>query len=376
MLVRRAAIATTALSLALLASALSAVAADLSSDKTDQTTATPQTKPVFGAPFFFINDNQFTFSIIPQATDPGTFSLNPNGSIRSSTTVQQLYTFSHFDAWAYGTNFVNISLIQSNQNDPATPCANAGVLLDGAPAFCSGATEVYGLFRSTLGWNEIFNTHAFSVGPLRDVSFEVGMDANTKNNFMSPAKRSWVAGVQFTFNLPYRGHFNVSPMIYDEFSNHNSYTVCGLYGPYGPNTPGVNCLTDGTIKYRATWAVEANYYMDLGFLPENLQFFNVSGYADWYGPKGNQFAPLGAAGGGTSTATELFSEPIRLTMDVGKAVRGASFAHVVELWAGYRYWQNKFGLNASNSPTCQLAPGVSNHTCTESSLWTGVDVHF
>ena len=113
------------------------------------------------------------------------FTVNPNGSINGKT-AKQVYSFTHFDAWAYGTNFFTISLFKSDHNDPAAPCINAGVSVTFAPANCAGATEIYGLFRSTFGFNEIFNTKAFSMGPLHNISFEVGMDANTENRFLAP----------------------------------------------------------------------------------------------------------------------------------------------------------------------------------------------
>jgi hypothetical protein len=74
------------------------------------------------------------------------------------------------------------------------------------PASCAGASEIYGLFRSTFGWNQIFNTKAFNVGPLNNISFEVGMDANTENRYFGAAKRDVVAGLQFAFDLPYKGY--------------------------------------------------------------------------------------------------------------------------------------------------------------------------
>ena len=70
----------------------------------------------------------------------------------------------------------------------------------------AGASEIYGLFRSTFGWNQIFNTKAFNVGPLNNISFEVGMDANTENRYFGAAKRDVVGGLQFEFNLPYKGY--------------------------------------------------------------------------------------------------------------------------------------------------------------------------
>ncbi len=366
----RRAIAAAALSLATFAPAGFASAADM---------AVKAVKPITDVPFFFVIDNRVTYSYIFSGTDPGMFTVRPNGTIDGKT-EKQVFSFTHFDAWAYGTNFFTISLFKSGHNDPASPCTNAGVITSPAagfattPADCAGATEIYGLFRSTFGWNEIFNTKAFSIGPLHNVSFEVGMDANTENTYLAPAKRDVVAGLQFAFDLPYKGYFNVAPLVYWEFSNHNSFLQCGA--GWNPNVPGVTCSPDGNTSYKPTWAVETNYYMDLGFLPENMQYFSISGRAGWYGNKGNQNEPLGVASGGTATAIELNSEPIRLTFDASKAFMGPKYSHFVDVWVAYRYWQNKFGLDHNTSPACLAAPGVSNHSCTESSLYSGITVKF
>jgi hypothetical protein len=365
----RRAIAAAALSLAALAPAGFASAADMA----------VKAKPITDVPFFFVIDNRVTYSYIFSGTDPGMYSIRSNGTIDGKT-EKQVFSFTHFDAWAYGTNFFTISLFKSGHNDPAAPCTNAGVITSPAagfattPADCAGATEIYGLFRSTFGWNEIFNTKAFSIGPLHNVSFEVGMDANTENTYLAPAKRDVVAGLQFAFDLPYKGYFNVAPLVYWEFSNHNSFLQCGA--GWNPNVPGVTCSPDGNTSYNPTWAVETNVYMDLGFLPENMQYFSISGRAGWYGNKGNQNEPLGVASGGTATAIELNSEPIRLTFDASKAFMGPKYSHFVDVWVAYRYWQNKFGLDHNTSPACLAAPGVSNHSCTESSLYSGITVKF
>src|SRR6266851_3418305 len=367
----RRAIAAAALSLATLAPVGFASAADMA----------VKAKPITDVPFFFVIDNRVTYSYIFSGTDPGMFTVRPNGTIDGKT-EKQVFSFTHFDAWAYGTNFFTISLFKSGHNDPASPCTNAGVITSPAagfattPADCAGATEIYGLFRSTFGWNEIFNTKAFSIGPLHNVSFEVGMDANTENTYLAPAKRDVVAGLQFAFDLPYKGYFNVAPLVYWEFSNHNSFLQCGA--GWNPNVPGVTCSPDGNTSYKPTWAVETNYYMDLGFLPENMQYFSISGRAGWYGNKGNQNEPLGVASGGTATAIELNSEPIRLTFDASKAFMGPKYSHFVDVWVAYRYWQNKFGLDHNASPgVCTIfATGQSTNSCTESTVYTGVTVKF
>jgi hypothetical protein len=360
------AIAAAVLSLATLAPAGFASAADLP----------VKAKPIADVPFFFVIDDRVTYSWMPKGTDPGVFSTRPDGTLNGNT-AKSVYSFTHFDAWAYGTNFFTISMFKSDHNDPAAPCANAGVLLSGAPASCAGATEFYGLIRSTFGWNEIFNTKAFSMGPLHNISFEVGADGETENNFLAPAKRDFVAGLQFAFDLPYKGYFNVAPLAYKEI-NHNAFDQCGLFGP---GTPGVNCLADGNTNFKTTWAVETNYYMDLGFLPPNMQFFSISGRAGWYGPKGDSNAPLAGTGVGrfsTASKTEFNSEPIRLTFDASKAFMGNKYSHFVDVWVAYRYWQNKFGLDHNAEPgVCTIAAtGQSTNSCTESTVYTGITVKF
>jgi hypothetical protein len=364
------AIAAAALSLAAIASTGLARAADL---------PVKAVKKAPDLPWFILIDDRVSFSWMPKGTDPGVFSTNPaNGGI-NSTTAKQVYSFTHFDIWQYGTNFFNVSMFKSDHNDPANPCTNAGVITSPTAGFatvsaaCEGATEIYGLFRSTFGWNELFGTKAFTMGPLHNISFEVGMDANTENNYLSPAKRDFVAGLQFQFDLPYKGFFDVAPLMYYEFYNRNAFTQCGAgWQLPAPAIPGVNCLVDGNRSFDPTWAVETNYYMDLGFLPENMQLWSISGRAAWYGKKGPENAPLP----GTSTAVEFNSEPIRLTFDASKAIWGPKFTHFVDVWVAYRYWQNKFGLDHNNSTACNISPGVSNNTCTESSVYTGVTVKF
>jgi len=359
---RKKAIAAALLSLATLVPVSFASAADLPYKV--------KAKPVPDVPFFFVIDDRVTYSWMPKGTDPGAFSLKPGGY--DGTTAKSVYSFTHFDAWAYGTNFFTISMFKSDHNDPAGPCSNAGVLISGAPANCAGATEFYGLVRSTFGWNELFGTKAFSMGPLHNVSFEVGADGEAENSFLAPAKRDFVAGLQFAFDLPYKGYINVAPLAYKEI-NHNAFDQCGLFGP---GIPGVTCIGDGNTDFKTTWAVEINYYMDLGFLPENMQYFAISGRAGFYGPKGNQNEPLGVLGGGTSTKTEINSEPIRLTFDASKAIWGAKYSQFVTTWVAYRYWQNKFGLDHNAAPGVCTVNGVSTNSCTESTVYAGVTVKF
>jgi hypothetical protein len=321
-------------------------------------------KPVADVPFFLVNDNRLTYAYQFTATSPGA----------TDKTAKQVYAFTHFDVWAYGTNLINLDLLKSDHRDPASPCPIFGVPANqtfGAPGTCAGAAEFYGLIRSTFGWNQIFNTHAFTMGPLQNVSFVVGADGETENQFLAPNKKDIVAGLQFAFNLPYKGFFNVNPLYYQEW-NHNTFVTPAFVGA------GFTGIPDGNTHFRGTWAVEMNYYMDLGFLPESLQYFAISGRAGFFGPKGS-----GAWGGFTlpatnNTKTEINSEPIRLTFDASKLIWGPKYGHFLDLWVAYRYWENKFGLDDGNRANlvCYTAGGVNNKSCTEKSLYSGVTVKF
>jgi hypothetical protein len=373
------AIAAAALSFAALAT-LAPTGFANAADATPPPPTYKKVKPVPDLPFFFVIDDRVTYSWEPRGTDPGVFSTRPNGSI-DGYTAKSLYSFTHFDAWAYGTNFFAISMIKSDHNDPAGPCTNAGVIFTGATttaASCAGATEFFGKEISTFGWNELFNTKMFSVGPLHNISFQVGAEGETENNYLAPNKRAFTAGLQFAFDLPYKGYFNVAPLAYKEL-NHNSFDQCGSFGVVGLPT----CLVDGGTNYNVTWAVETNYYMDLNFLPENMQYFAISGRAAWYGPKGDDNSlPLNSGVGVASTATkvEFNSEPIRLTFDASKAIWGQKYSQFVTTWVAYRYWQNKFGLDHNAElGVCNILVGgavVSTNSCTESSVYAGITVKF
>ena len=363
---RKTIFATAALSLAALASAGVARAADL---------PVKAVKKVADLPFFLVIDDRLTYSYQFTATDPGAYSLKANGGGFNGNTAKQVYSFTHFDIWGYGTNFFTISMFKSDHNDPAAPCSGSTTnstantsLIGGGNSNCAGATEVYGLFRSTFGWNEIFGTKMFSMGPLHNISFEIGGDVENENTFLAPAKRDIVGGLQFAFDLPYKGFFNVAPLAYKEI-NHNAFDSCVTLAA----TTG--CLQDGNTNFHTTWAVEINYYMDLGFLPENFQYFSVSGRAGFYGPKGDSNAPLQT---NTPSKTEINSEPIRLTFDASKAFWGPKYSQFVTTWVAYRYWQNKFGLDHSAAPgVCTIAgTGQSTNSCTESTVYAGVTVKF
>lgn len=279
--------------------------------------------PPLAPPFFFVNDNTLEYSYRFTATDPGV-----------NKTAKNLVTFTHFDVWAYGTNFFTISWLRSSNSDPAAT---------GLPGVGVGTSEIYGLFRSTFGLNQLTNTKTFSLGPLTNISLEVGADANASNGGILSGKTDIVAGLDFSFALPYGGHLEVSPLYYKEWQ-HSQFAG----------------IPSQSLDFNGTWAVETVYAMPLGFLPPSIPL-TFSGYASWYGPKGNGGGVVGI--GGNQTTTEFHSEQ-RLSLDVGKVM--GSRPGMFSVFGGYRYWKNKFGIADST-----LIPFT-----TESTWITGATIAF
>ncbi len=307
----------------------------------------PPPPPAFDMPFFFVNDNRLTYAYLPDGTEPAV----------TAHTQKQVLALTHFDVWAYGTNFANLQIDRSDQNDPAGPCPLFG------STGCAGATEFYGLIRSTFGFNQIFNTKAFTVGPLSNVSLEVGGDWKNQNSLASPETQRVLMGVQFAFDLPYKGYVDIAPGVIKEW-DHLSFLTPALTAPF----PGI---PDGNTSMNPSWFVEVNYYMDLGFLPVNMQYFSISGRAGFYGPNGKGESVNIPIWG--PTAMQIESEPVRLTFDASKWVWGQKYSHFADLWVGWKYWQNKFGLNHETSLLCT---GQYAGSCTENSVYAGLTVKF
>ena len=272
--------------------------------------------------FFIINDNTISYHYEFTGTNPG-----------SGVTGKNVMTFNHFDVWSYGTNLVNIDWLRAT-NPNTTPAAPCG--FPNANTGCPGYTEWYGFARSTLGWNQLFDTKAFSFGPLTNISFLAGFDLNTDNTNLASRKRSIEGGVQFSFAAPYDGLVNVGVVAYKEWQHD------GIAAQLGSN-PG------GHVDFNPTWAVEFLYDQPLGFLPPTIPL-SYNALVTVHGPKG------AGEPGAPNRVTEYYTQQA-LLLDVGQIV--AQRPKFVYLWGAYRWWTNKFGLNPSTTGLC----------CTTESTW-------
>jgi hypothetical protein len=284
-------------------------------------------------PFFLVNLNSVSYSYAFHATNPG-----------AGTTPKHVLSYTHFDVWEYGTNFFNVDWLKATNaapppnGTPAAPCDRTGA------TGCAGYTEIYALARSTLGWNQLSHSKNFAIGPLTNIEFVAGLDVNADNTTLGSAKRSYQGGLQFDFAAPYHGFLDVSISAYKEYQND------GFAAIFGPNFTG-------KVEFNTTWAVEALYVQPLGFLPEWLPV-TFKSLEVIHGPKGN--GEVGAP----PRITEYLTQQT-LSLDVGKMWWGKS--DMVSVWAAYRYWKNKFGLDP-------VATGFN--ATTESTGILGVTVAF
>lgn len=290
-------------------------------------------------PLFLVNQNSLSYSYAFTANNPG-----------AGKTPKDILTFTHFDVWAYGTNFFNVDWLKATNGSappngtPAAPCDRL------ATSTCSGFTEIYGLFRSTLGWNQIFNTKAFAVGPLTNIEFVVGSDLNTDNTTLGSAKRSIQGGLQFDFATPYKGFVNVSANVYKEWQN-DGFAALGIGG---------NQNLSGKVDFNATWAIEMLYVQPLAFQPLPLTF---KSFAVIHGPKG--CGETCNPGPGLVRTTEYLTQQT-LQLDVGKLAWGKADQFAV--WTAYRWWKNKFGIDP-NQPFGSFSNTVES-TWLTGATWT------
>lgn len=262
-------------------------------------------------PFFLFSDWQVSYWHEFSGAEPGV----------GRPIQKEIVTLTHFDVWKYGTNFVNIDFLKSDNHDPAAPWGGVGFPIP-ASGIGQGALEVYSLYRGTLSWNALSNSKTFPFGPVKDVSFYYGGDVNTKNTAFAPQKDLVVAGLQVAFAVP--GYFNVAVALHKEW-NHNG--IVPQLRAIGVTCPGA-CTENPS--FRPTAVIESQYMQPLTFTGLPLR---VSGFT-------NIVLPKGPDGFGAQTKTEYLTDN-RLTLDVGKLA--ADKGDLVDVFAGYRYWVNKFG---------------------------------
>jgi hypothetical protein len=341
--------------------------------------AAPPPKPV---PFFFVNDTSVSATWYFNSTDPGVSggsNIVPGGIAGERNTFYRAQgSIDHFDVWEYGTNLIHLEVNQYGKQDPIL----------GEPG-AVGSRELFGFTRSTIGFNEITHSKAFSSFLFNDVGFEGGFTAGVQNNYLAEQTTQYLAGLNFDIAIPKQlGTLLVGVLARKEFT-HNEFNACGPAGfgdAQGPAAGfgGGPCIGGGSFSgdrdFKWDWNVEIFDAIPLGGIfgswADPLRIIDITNIR---GPKGTGistanclaigcFGPV-AGFNNNETKTEVF-EDVRLSLDASKVFW--TKPGIWDTYVGYRYWYNKFGTNHNAALFSTVAPGTS----IESTAYIGTTYHF
>ncbi|WP_051971960.1 hypothetical protein [Massilia sp. 9096] len=112
----------------------------------------------------------------------------------SAADIQKnVIALTHISTYAYGSNYFNADLLQSDKNDPASLTQDAG------------AQEAYIVYRHTLDIGAVLGRE-LRFGAVKGVGAVLGFDWNTKNDVgYSSRKRMLVVGPTLIWNVTVSG---------------------------------------------------------------------------------------------------------------------------------------------------------------------------
>ena len=232
-------------------------------------------------------------------------SREPNNS---NDIAKHTVGFTHASGYKYGSNFLNVDAIKSDQMDPV----RGGTAGQGF----EGAQEFYLTYRTNFEAGKVTGK-PMAFGVIKDVALTAGFDINTKNSGSLANKRMLVLGPTFMMKMD-KGFFNIGTFVSKE-SNHNEFKT------------NKDITFDAAPMLSASWNVPFH-----AGLPAKFQgFFNVVG-------------SKGKDGSGKDTTTEYFSRS-SVMWDVGTAMGLKN--NTVWTGVGYEYWNNKFGAPKTDTST-------------------------
>lgn len=227
---------------------------------------------------------------------------------------KHILQLTHASGYAYGQNFFNLDLLQSDNMDQA----NGDTRGEG-----DGAFEAYLTYRHQLHLGKVLDKD-LSFGPVKEVALSAGFDLNTKNTAVAPRKQLLLVGPTLKFAVP-KGFLDFS-IFYAHERNHNGTK---------PTAAERDITFDDYTVYNLAWGLP----FQAGPVPMKFQ-----GFANYNTAKGK------------GTDYEILARP-SLMVDVGQL----AFNKSNTLWAGvgYEYWDNKFGINGqagvdTDAPTFNL----------------------
>jgi len=226
--------------------------------------------------------------------------------------AKNIYSLTHVSGYAYGTNFFNVDLLDSDSKDPA---ANTP----------EGAQEAYVVYRNVLDLGKL--GHDIKFAGVRGVGITFGFDWNTKNDAgYASKKRMLLLGPTLMFDVP--GYAKASVVVLHESNASVSF----------PPYQGCSC--------RKTYDVHAGIIADWG-IPLGKSF-DYEGYL-------NVIAPKGKDESGRNTGAEINWDS-QVMWDLSSAWAGPP--KMFRLGIEYQFWKNKFGVTATGNPYYGYVPGT------------------
>ena len=219
---------------------------------------------------------------------------------------KHIFALTHASGYKYGSNFFNVDLLQSDENDPASLTQ------------ADGAQEAYVVYRHTLDFGKLRGSD-IKVGKVRGVGATVGFDWNTKNDVgYNSRKRMLVAGPTLMWDVP--GFLNTSILVL-----HESNAPSGAFPPIS------------MVRDRYTYDVHPMLNAVWGIpLGERLSF---EGYLNWIAAKGKS-----EVGDDTGVETNI---DMQIMYDIGATMGYAK--NRFRIGVEYQYWRNKFGNTAATT---------------------------
>lgn len=212
--------------------------------------------------------------------------------------AKQIFNLSHTSGYRYGSNFLSIDWLLSDQQEP-----------DGTGS-SRGAREVYLVYRHTLDLGKL-SQQELHFGPVRGLGLTLGVDLDTKSDAgYNSRKRMLVAGPTFMMDVP--GFFNLS-----------------LLALWESNAPYNDFSKTGTARYH----YRCHPALDLAWAVPVAKGLSFEGYADFIAAKGkDEF--------GNDSVAETHLD-MQLMADLSPLL--ATGKNAVKVGVGYEWWKNKFG---------------------------------
>lgn len=295
-----------------LISALSLSVPALAEDASDKTTSAAA--PPLLLPWFLFSETKLSYTFIDGIKYPGFPGVKANNFLDGRQAPAQSLTISHADAWAYGTNFLNLIVLKTGSQTPS-----------GSPApqlssFDYGLTALFYNYRGTLSGNALTGTQAFSIpGLVKDVSLVYGYDYQSDSTMYGYVDSRVVGGLNVALDIPV-GFFNIGLLMQKDWTR-----FADLPAPKRRTANDVVARLEVTYKFPLTFT--------------NLPL-SLAGFTTYVPPRGDD-PHGGKTKGFLQTRTDL-------VLDVGALV----FAQPnrIEAFIGCIHLLNTDGANARFVP--------------------------